>query len=381
MQRPGLRGMIAATVVALAGQTGADLFAQPVRPVREASSPKPTGERKNSLTIVSVQLLTDDEAGSLKAYRWGQVFEKLKVSVTIRRSTPKDQPGVTEKKSPEGVRQVQVTGRLDRTGRVLIGDRAFTEEDTSKLGAWLDELREYGAQGSPAGQPAWGLTKSQFTVIFDALAKPFSSDPKGRTLDEAIKLFQAPSDSPLRPSAAATGVLREKGSTLQVGQSLSGVSQGTALSVILAEHGLGFRPKRAPNGAVDLALVTLAEEKDVWPVGWPRQTPGPQTAPQLYKFMPMPIELEDIELDAVLEAASDVIAMPVLVDKAGLAARNINLSQAKISHPRKRTTWGLALGTILPQANLKFELLVDEAGKPLVWITPIQTPRRAAAAE
>jgi len=59
-----------------------------------------------------------------------------------------------------------------------------------------------------------------------------------------------------------------------------------------------------------------------------------------------------------------------------MEARGIDLSQVKVSHPRKRTTWITALGTFTFKAKCKFELLIDEAGKPFVWITPLATPAR-----
>jgi hypothetical protein len=57
-------------------------------------------------------------------------------------------------------------------------------------------------------------------------------------------------------------------------------------------------------------------------------------------------------------------------------AKGIDLAQVKISHPRKRTTWITALNTFTFKAKCKFEVLIDEAGKPFVWVTPLATPAR-----
>lgn len=351
------------------------LQAQPERPVAGSRGSQVASKRKAPTTIVMVQLITgDDVAGGLRAYRWTQVFEKLNVSLSIRRADPKDKIGVSERKSGDAARQVTVVGRLERDGRLTFADRAYSESDVPKLSAWLDELRTYGAQGSPEGRPAWGLTKEQFNEVHEALAKPMAADPKGRDLIDAIAGVQLPPQIAMRPTAGAEAMLHEQGRSLRVGQSLGGISQGTALAVLLGEHGLGYCPKRLANGSVELSICLLGEEKEVWPVGWPREQSAPATAPRLYEFTP--IELTDIELDAVLDAAADLIGMPILLDKPGLSARSVDLSQVKVSHPQKRTTWGLALGSLLSQAKAKFELLIDESGRPFLWVTSVTTPRR-----
>jgi len=70
------------------------------------------------------------------------------------------------------------------------------------------------------------------------------------------------------------------------------------------------------------------------------------------------------------------IGMPILIDRAGLAAADIDLSQAKVSFPRKRTTWKDALTTMTFKARTRFDVLIDEAGKPFLWVTPLNAPAR-----
>jgi hypothetical protein len=57
-------------------------------------------------------------------------------------------------------------------------------------------------------------------------------------------------------------------------------------------------------------------------------------------------------------------------------SKGVDLAQVKISHPHKRTTWITALNTFTFKAKSKFEVLIDEAGKPFVWVTPLATPAR-----
>lgn len=343
---------------------------------RSTERPKTTtssSSRNRVSTVISVDLLTGADGNGIRAQRWVQFFEKINVTLTIRQKTPEDKLGVTEKKTTETVRHVQVTGRLDNAGRLVFDDRIYTEADSDKLAEWFKDLREYGSQGAPDKQPLWGLTKQQFGTIHEALCHPLADDPKDRPLREAIKLVQLPSTLPLRISESGEKRLQELGDA-KVGQSLGEISQGTLLAAMLSEYGLGFRPRRLASGEIELSIVPMSEEKAVWPVGWVGDKPNPALGPKLFSFVP--IELDDIELDAVLEAASGVIAMPILTDRASLAKKEIDFTDIKVSHPSKRTTWGLALKNLLGQAKCKSELLIDETGRPFLWVTPLEVPRR-----
>ena len=71
------------------------------------------------------------------------------------------------------------------------------------------------------------------------------------------------------------------------------------------------------------------------------------------------------------------MGIPILIDRAAMVSRNINLAEVKISHPRKRTTWVTALNSFTYKAKAKSEVLIDEAGKPFLWVTPLAVPARA----
>jgi hypothetical protein len=100
----------------------------------------------------------------------------------------------------------------------------------------------------------------------------------------------------------------------------------------------------------------------------------PDTCPALFQFKN--IELDDKPLDEVLEAVAAVLDIPILIDRQGLVAKGVDFSQVKITFPRKRTTWTEALKAFTYKAKSKMEVLVDEAGKPFLWITPIDKPAR-----
>ncbi|HLJ11904.1 MAG TPA: hypothetical protein VKU82_11980 [Planctomycetaceae bacterium] len=359
----------------------AGLGGQPAAAQREKRKPDrqpqeiTAGKKKSPSTTITMEILTGSDGAGLKAREWSEILSKLDVTFTIRRGRPDEKLEVTEKTVGGKLRSIEVTGALDSKGRLVFRDQSFAPGDSGKLAEWLNELRTYGAQGDPDGKPVWGLTKQQFAVIHTAMQKPLASDPNGLDLAEALSRFDLPKDDPLRFSAEAATLLNEQKEPPKVGQSVKGVTQGTALAVVLSEQGLGFRPRRLPEGTIELTVYSLKETSDVWPVGWPRKQTIPETAPTLFEIKP--IDLEDVPLDALLEAVSDKIKIPILIDHAAIKANKIDLAEVKISHPRKRTTWKTALDSFAYKAKAKVEVLIDEANKPFLWVTPVAAPARS----
>ena len=62
----------------------------------------------------------------------------------------------------------------------------------------------------------------------------------------------------------------------------------------------------------------------------------------------------------------------VLLDHNAMALHGIDPAKTNVSHPQKKTNYSIALRKILFQARLKFELRIDEAGKPILWVTTLK---------
>jgi hypothetical protein len=333
--------------------------------------------REASKTTLEVQLLVGRDGVGQQSQRWLRVFEKLQISLTIRPGDIGEKLSVTEQSLGNGVRRVKLIGGLDRSGRIMFPDRSFTEADADKLAEWLAELREFGAQGAPAGKPVWGLSNDQFERLFRGLATPVRIELQDQPLAEALSAFDLPNEFPLSFSDAAAARIEAASSNSKVHAELKGLAQGTALSALLNQWGLGFRPQRARSGALQLTVVTLTEASDVWPVGWPPTKKAAETAPALFKLLP--IELDDIELDAVLESVADVSKVPVLIDHHGLQQLKIDPAEVKVSHPRRQASYNMLLKSITAAARAQHEIRIDEAGRPLVWVFPFRTPSGATS--
>jgi len=362
----------------------------------------PDREFDPSRTTVKIELLQEAAGGGLAAQQWNKVFADLGYPVRIRQPILNDKEEVIE--TTRGtLRYVTVVGKLDRRGNLTFPGRSFTPGDAARLGEWLDELKTYGAQGSPEGKPLWGLSKPQFEAIYSALSKRVSADSTGLDLQEAIDGLPVPGDYKIRFGSAAEEALSAPGRPAGVSRSVAGLTAGTALAFVLNEYDLGFRPERTPDGKIDLlveplpapAKPTAGDEPPalvVWPVGWPVEEPtapadrrrpvkdGDAVPPNRVQIAPTlfaigEIRLPETPLAEALAEAERATDVPVLLDRAGLAATDIDLDAARVSVPERRTSWNILLRSMTFKHRLRHDLRRDEVGRPLVWVTPLRTGR------
>lgn len=328
-------------------------------------------DRPASNTILEMELLTGTEGNGLAGQQWRTILEPLGIQLRVRRALFEEKPEIKEQ-SLGTLRRVTLIGRLERDGRINFPGHAFTPQDRGRLVEWLDELKTYGAQGSPDGQPMWGLTKPQFGAIYEALTPNLRHDIAGLSLPEAIAKLELPQTYPPRFNTEATERLRTlTGRTAR--QELHGLSKGTALAILLNDSGLGFHPNRTPDGRIELLVEPLAKDAKPWPIGWPLKDPQQKLAPKLFTLVT--IELHEVEFQDVLDAVAGETDVPILIDRHELAKTRLDLSREKVSHPRRQTSWSIALRSMSNQLKLSRELWTDEAGHPFLWITTLRPER------
>ena len=364
-------GLMICTVIGLL-LTGDAVSAQTTTSKLERSDPSTGKKTKTKTTTVEIELLQEDDGAGLYAQHWLKILSPLNVSLRIHRPTSEDKPQVKERESG-GLRFVTAVGSLDRSGRIVFPEKEFAVGDTGKLKEWIEELRTYGARGTPTGKPLWGLTKDQFMVIYEGLTKPVEYETFEMPLTQMTSKLPIPSEAPLRWSPEATELMTRRSERTKLKVELKGFSAATALAVALNEKGLGFRPNRLSNGDNELLIEPRNSKYEQWPIGWPLQRPKFKAAPKL--FAVVPIELEDVELGDVINAASKLTDTPIIVDYAELDAKKIDLEKVLVSYPRKSTTWDVALKTMVASQRLTEELWQDEAGLSFVWITTLRVGR------
>ncbi len=325
----------------------------------------PTSPRPRT-TFIEIKLLASSDGGALHSQQWLKAIEPLDVSLQIQKAGFDDKPEVREREVGT-IRYVTAVGTLDRSGKIEFPGRSFTMSDGPKLKEWINDLRTYGAQGSPEGLPLWGLSKEQFGRLYDSLGITVDVELAGLPLREAVSKLPLAEKSPVRWSQAATEALTKQGARTTVRQEVKGFSAATALAIALNDCGLGFRPNRTPAGGLELLVEPLGQRDDYWPVGWPLQQQRLKAAPKFFTMTT--IELDQVELSDVFLAVSELSEIPVLVDYAELDAKGIDPAKLKVSFKRGRTSWSAALRQMVGPQKLSRQIWQDEAGRAFVWIT------------
>ena len=337
------------------------------------TTPSPTVTSKvdrSNQTVVTIELLMEAPGTSYEAQRWASGLGQLGYSPTVRTRRSVDEPGVTERNT-RGIRTVSVVAVLDRRGRVVLPDGAFTLDNLSKFRNYLDELKKFGQQGDPKGQPLWGLSKNQFGTVFGMLSQPVEQAVQGLPLEDAIKKLNLPDSLPVQISSSAQAWLRLQGrDKTTVRQSVVGFSHGTALAIMLSEQNLGFRPRRTPGGSLELVVDPIKADAKLWPVGWDPKDAPIETAPVLFKLLP--VNLHDVGLQDLLATIEAKTKIPMRLDLSAIARQRIDLDEIRVDHPSRTTSWSLLIRRITAKSGLIRDLKIDERGKPFMWITPMK---------
>ncbi len=342
-------------------------------------SSKPVSEQLSTELQFDILFPRERPDGAI-AQQWADVFAKEGIPLRIRQPLLNDKAGV-EQQVWGTIRRVKVTGQLDRSGLIVFPDRKFSLSDTAKLEEWIEELRVYGAQGAPEGQPLWGLERSEFDRLHAVMKQPTAQPTQELGLTEAIRALELSPNFPLRFSAETRKLLTEQPDLSLVKHDLRGFAKGTALALILHQYRLAFAPKRLPDESIVLAVEPFQPEKTMWPIGWNPDDLGLRRGSYASKlYSPQPIRIEQTRMLDLIPQIEEATDLKVFFDPYGLAAAKVNPERLVVNYPQKNTSWSLCLKTILSQVKLSLEVRVDENDKPFLWITryaprPARTPR------
>lgn len=320
-------------------------------------------------TEVTVTLLLTRDSSALYAQEWGRTFRDLGISIRTRRSVLDDKPGIEENVRGT-LREVRLTGTLDRNGVIQFSNRKFARSDVARLKEWLNELKTFGAQGSPESKPLWGLSNEQFKKVFADLSEASPANIQGLTLDAAIRKLEFPGSLPIRFDIDAQKRFSQIPANDTIDYDLGKLAKGTALAIALKQYGLAFYPSRTPSGALELLVTPWEATETPWPIGWELKLSRQKTAPRYFELIP--VQLSDVPLRDVLLAASKASGIPMLLDEYEVRQKKIDIDEIKVNVSKKRTTWGILIRDAIGGTGLVRKLVIDERGQPFVWITAFE---------
>ncbi|HKD38397.1 MAG TPA: hypothetical protein VKB78_16400, partial [Pirellulales bacterium] len=121
---------------------------------------------------------------------------------------------------------------------------------------------------------------------------------------------------------------------------------------------------------VGLVLVKSTQGAEAWPIGWPPEGSDVKAVPQLLDSLN--VEIRDIPASTAIDAIQARMKLPFVYDYNSMVKNRIDLAKKVTIPPEKKALYGTVLRKVLFQAGLKYSVRVDEAGKPLMWITTLK---------
>jgi hypothetical protein len=313
---------------------------------------------------VDMELCTEKGFPLTGAQEWYKLLTALKVDgLQIRGARETDQAGI-ETRGAEASPSYRVTGILTAKGELLVPGGRFTSRDRVGISTWLTRLKEQGpAQAQGGDKLIFGLSDAQYAAVRRDLTRPVDFSTKGMSVQDLVTRISQGLELPLSIDRNVSGAMAEAD---KLDVELRDVSRGTVLAYAIRAAGLVLQPRLGSNRQPEY-VVTVSSGQTVWPVGWPATKPERQILPMMFEMLN--VELDDVDLTQVIEAIAERLKAPVLVDQQALARQKIDMAAIKVSYPSKQTFYKKVLQVVLFKARLKHEVRVDEADKPLLWIT------------
>jgi len=315
---------------------------------------------------VQLELVGDAVGAGLSFQQWVQVLSRAGVkNVRIRAAGATDKIGIVVRGTPDSPLYV-VTGVVRSGDELLLPGGRYRRTDAARLARWLDDLARFGPKDGRPAKSAFGLTGEQFEQIREDLSGPVGFSTREMPRHEAVERIDRQLHGPLQIDPGLVRLLKED----KIAEELSSLSCGTSLAYVLRPVGLCMVP-RVRAGRPVYELVAAKPGLEVWPVGWePEGRPRDVLPAAFVEFHN--INVESVSATVALQAIAGRLKIPVLIDHNALARWGIDPDKASVSHPRRRTTYSIALRKLLSQAGLKSEFRLDEADNPFLWVTSIK---------
>lgn len=313
---------------------------------------------------VELVLLISPQTGLTAPQTWARALGEAGITrVQIRQARADDHPAIHRMGQTEPPVYV-VTGILTADEVLLPGAR-FRMGEVRGLARWLEELAVQGPPDQRPPKAAFGLVATQFQQIYEDLTRPVGWTTRGLDRVDAVRRIGQKLQFPFQPAPdRLPGLAGDK-----VSEELTTFSSGTALAYLLRPAGYALVP-RCEADRIYYALERMRPGMDIWPVGWPPEKLPKDILPQLFEFLD--VHLEKVSATEALRAIADRLKVPYLLDYNALARHGIEPEKTAVSIPTSRTYYSKVLDRVLFQAGLKYELRLDEAGQPFLWITTVK---------
>jgi hypothetical protein len=315
---------------------------------------------------VELEIALAKGSSPLAAQTWNRVLAEAKATnVLIRARKSTDAVGI-EVLGTQSSPVYKVTGLIDDRNELQLPGARFSERDASRLAAWIKKLAEEGPGGENKPARPFGLSEADLKLARADLRAAVDFSTAGMDRKQAIASIKRKLAQPLETPAAFDAALTAAG---PIAEELKGMSAGSAVAAILRPAGLALAPRKVQS-TLGYVVFKPAAGGEVWPVGFSSDKRIQDLMPVL--FEQINVEIEKNTLAEVFSALGPRLNVPVLVDHNSLAYHNIDLEKTEVSLDARKLPYSLILRKVLGQAKLVYEVRVDEAEKPFVWITAFE---------
>ncbi len=314
---------------------------------------------------VQLELVGDTHGSAMAFQQWAMVLGNAGIrNVRIRTAEDAETVGIETLGTAQNPTYV-VTGVIRSADELVLPGGRYRRADIGRLTEWLTDLAEHGPAAGREPKGPFGLTKAAFAKVHLDLATPVGFATHNMARRQVVGRIVAQLKLPVKLDAATTEAIGDD----KLAEELSDLTSGTSLAYVLGLAGYGFVPRDAA-GQLSYDVVRLERDVDAWPAGWTSEKLPRERLPGLFEFLN--VNIENVTAARALDAIAKRLKTPVLVDHRALQRNGIDPATKKVTLPKSRTTYSLALRQVLFQARMKFEVRYDEIDTPLLWITSIK---------
>jgi len=315
---------------------------------------------------VEMELATESGFSITGRQRWLKFLSELGVdNIRIRSGREGEKPEIIERGTKSNP-SFKLIGILTARDRLVLKGGTFARSDAGRLRAYLENLRADGTEGVTQDKVGFGLTARQLIALTKDLETPIDFATRGQPPAKFIPEIAKAVETRMRVDAAVRRELLEAEPSIV---EVQGLSAGSGLAALLRPYGMILRPYRKAGEEVQLIITSSKRADEPWPIGWEPEKKDRSVLPALYEFIT--VEIKDIQAETALAAIQERLKVPFLYDHNNILRHQVDM-QTEVSVPEGRSYYKRILERICFQARLAFEVRIDEAGQPFLWITSLK---------
>jgi hypothetical protein len=322
---------------------------------------------------IELEVLLGPGVSPIEAQKWGEMLEGIPVENLSLRS---GQPGEMEKLDNYGTAErplYKIKGILTDRGQLLVPGGTFGFGDKAKLIEYLNTLKTKG-DGALFDKPKmFGLGSKDLVETYKVLQVALTEETKGRPSKEVIlEILKLAGCKSTASADAKKAILVEQ----PVLDELKGLSAGTALASVLRPLGLVFYPSLGADKSPVINMIDVRETKEPWPIGWPLNK-APHVAVPNYRQQ-INVSFDGTPFREVMDAIAGRLGAPILFDHNSMVRNRFDAETDAVTLPEEKLSYARILEKVSLPRRLGFEMRMDEAGAPFIWIHSKGRPKVAS---